>query len=139
MVKEVSTASPQDDLPKARFDSSKTIDLIIICTLFIYLFAVLVGSCSLKLDQDGTGLTQYCIGQILLETGRAKEAEEKFAKILSGCHDSCEHQTSDILLGNMPKKGCKQQLFASIIDIAAFYAKKSLKSLKQNAIVLSIF
>eukprot|EP00439_Symbiodinium_sp_Y106_P041422 s2296_g5.t1 len=33
---------------------------------------------------DGTGLTQYCIGQILLETGRAREAEEKFQKILSG-------------------------------------------------------
>ena len=35
--------------------------------------------------EDGTGLTQYCIGQILLETGRAREAEEKFQKILSGC------------------------------------------------------
>ena len=34
--------------------------------------------------KDGTGLTQYCIGQILLETGRAKEAEAKFLHILSG-------------------------------------------------------
>lgn len=35
-------------------------------------------------SKDGTGLTQYCIGQILLETGRAKEAEAKFLQILSG-------------------------------------------------------
>ena len=34
--------------------------------------------------KDGTGLTQYCIGQILLETGRAKEAEAKFREILNG-------------------------------------------------------
>ena len=34
--------------------------------------------------EDGSGLTQYCIGQILLETGRAREAEAKFEKILSG-------------------------------------------------------
>lgn len=40
---------------------------------------------ALPWSQDGTGLTQYCIGQILLETGRADEAEAKFSKILSGC------------------------------------------------------
>lgn len=37
-----------------------------------------------KCAQDGTGLTQYCIGQIFLETGRAAEAAAKFAQILSG-------------------------------------------------------
>ena len=34
--------------------------------------------------KDGSGLTQYCIGQIFLETGRAREAEAKFQQILSG-------------------------------------------------------